>query len=69
MKMKIVKILPKSQRAKNRVNEHGDQMELIFDRKEAFLVESINYTWRNSNDEFERWKGWFTKEEAAWENI
>lgn len=60
-----VRILPKSQRAKNRVHEHGDIMllkELIPQAK--FLVESLEDTWHGS-----RWSGWFTFKEADYEEV
>lgn len=57
-----VKIVATSQRAKNRVHEHGEIMELIEDRPDKFLVRSLEKTW-NKNTDF--WMGWFDRENEA----
>jgi hypothetical protein len=58
-----VKIVPKSKRAKERIQVHGAVMVLVDDKTTAFLVESEGDTWRG-----EKWKGWFRYEdEADWE--
>jgi len=63
-----VKIIPKVQRAKNRVNEHGEVMKLHneskFQGQPAILVESLGDTWRG-----EKWKGWFTADEIEFEKL
>ena len=64
--MKKVKIIPIAQRAKNRVREHGEVMELLteatYQSQRAILVKSLGLTWRN-----QRWLGWIDREEADWE--
>lgn len=57
-----IKVVPTSRRAKNRVNEHGEIMELIEERPDKFLVKSLNKTW-NKNTDF--WMGWFNRENEA----
>jgi len=64
----LIKIIPKSQRAKNRVREHGEIMEKIpdatnstFRGEKAHLLKSIK-----ENDE---WVGWITYEEASFEVV
>lgn len=56
-----IKIIPLSQRAKNRVKEHGEIMELITISNDKILVKSLNKTWNNNTD---HWSGWFTNKEA-----
>ena len=58
-----ITILPKSQRAKNRIKEHGSKMILIKELKNKILVQSIEKTWRN-----QFWLGWFDNEEADFLN-
>jgi hypothetical protein len=65
IKMKM-KIIPKSQRAKNSVREHGEIMEVeignsIFQGKEAHLLKSIK-----PNDD---WWGWLTVDDADFEIV
>lgn len=57
-----VKIIPTSQRAKNRIHEHGEIMELIEDHPGKFLVRSLKKTW-NKNTDF--WMGWFNRDKEA----
>jgi hypothetical protein len=57
-----IKIIPKNQRAKNRINEHGDIM-IIIDKKIingnlSILCKSLNKTFHN-----DFWLGWFTENE------
>jgi hypothetical protein len=60
-----VKILPKSQRAKNRVREHGEVMLLRrLHPNDRFLVESLGNTWNGTT-----WAGWFRFEEASYEEV
>lgn len=61
--MSKVRIIPKSQRAQNRINEHGEIMILLIPGQK-FLVESVGNTWQGS-----RWLGWFTNDEAEFERI
>jgi hypothetical protein len=56
-----VKIIPKSQRAKNRVREHGEEMDLLDDQGEKFLVESLDHDYCCGQS----WKGWFVKDSEA----
>jgi hypothetical protein len=68
-----VRILPKSQRAKNRVREHGEVMSLhsedLRNGRKHILVESVNDTW-NLNDKVKtHWMGWFDESEADWEMV
>ena len=57
--MNLVKIIPITQRAKNRVKEHGSEMTLLKDLQTKFLVRSLGPT-----SQGERWIGWFTTQEA-----
>jgi len=58
--MSKVRILPKTQRAKNRVHEHGEVMILKNTNPNGgSYVESLRNTWQG-----EKWAGWFKKEEA-----
>jgi len=55
-----VKIIPKTQRAKNRVREHGDVFELVKSTGDEVLLQSKGKTWRSSpNSKPEHWLGWF----------
>lgn len=67
--MTKVKIIPKSQRAKNRVNEHGEQMELLTSNGESFMVRSLQDTFKYREGVFGKWVGTLSKEEAEWEEI
>ena len=63
MKMKTIHIIPISKRAKDRVQSHGEIMEVVrhltFNNVPAVLVRSLNPTSFNN----EKWLGWFTKDE------
>ena len=63
-----IKIIPKCQRARNRIREHGEIMTLLgegmFRSQSAILVESLDKTWSG-----EKWGGWFTSEEVSFEKI
>lgn len=61
---KLVKIIPKSKRAKTRVKEPGPIMRAIKENAHNIMVESLEQTWQGTT-----WLGWFTKEEAGWEEI
>lgn len=52
-------LIPTSQRAKNRINEHGPEMLLLKEEDDKFLVQSLEDTFKG-----EKWMGWFTKEEC-----
>jgi hypothetical protein len=62
--MKII-IKPKSKRAKERVKQHGSEMELVrhdnFRGEQAVLVQSVDRTCGNKH-----WHGWFRTSEASW---
>lgn len=62
-----VKIIPKTQRAKNRVNEHGEIMQVLREDtpqctngQKAIFCESEDST---------RWQGWFTFDEVDIEKL
>lgn len=55
----LVLVCPKSRRAKTRINEHGAIMKLLQVEPDKSLLESLGDSWRG-----EKWKGWFTDEEA-----
>jgi len=63
------KIIPKCQRAKNRVNEHGEVMKMVREENGKALFESLNETFRLNADHMILWGGWFTTEEASWELV
>lgn len=67
--MKHVEITPKSQRARNRVNEHGNIMLVLqegqYEGTRAVLLESLNRTW-GKGDFKSPWVGWITEKEADW---
>jgi len=69
--MNLVKILPKSQRATNRVHEHGEVMQFIrrdtIDGHKAILVKSLDKTWTLKPGIKEVWGGWFKDTEADFE--
>lgn len=67
--MKLVKIMPISKRAKNRVKEHGGIMEILVDKANSFMVRSVNDSWKYPNGETGKWLGTFTKLEAQWEEV
>jgi hypothetical protein len=67
--MKLIKIIPKSQRAKNRVREHGVTMELLLDRGDSFIVRSVEDTFKSQDATMSKWIGTFKEEEAAWEEV
>jgi len=62
----MVKIIPKTKRAKNRVKEHGDlfvlKKESTFQGEKAILVE----TNKLDKDGFPVWFGWFKQSECEW---
>ena len=60
----LVRIEPKSLRAKTRVREHGEYMQLLKFEWNRFLVISQGKTWRG-----ETWMGWFTLDEADYEEV
>jgi hypothetical protein len=61
--MKTITIIPTSKRAKDRVNSHGEVMELVrrrtFNNVPAVLVRSLE----NTSFGNEPWLGWFTEDE------
>lgn len=63
-----VRVLPKTQRARNRVSEHGKVMELVkrgqYQGQDACLLLSIRDTLCG-----EKWMGWLTTDEADVEDI
>lgn len=67
--MKLVKLIPKSNRAKNRIKEHGQTMEILLDKSDSFMVRSVNETWMYQDGTKGRWLGTFGKEEAAYEEV
>jgi len=64
-----VTITPKSQRAKNRVAEHGAVMKLeeegSWEGQTAIRVRSIKETWGSAGRK-QKWVGWLTVDEADW---
>lgn len=64
--MKKVRIKPKTQWAKNRVNEHGEIFEYIEVKNKCLLAKSLGKTW---NKNTEHWMGWFTRTCADWEGV
>lgn len=65
--MNLVKIIHKSKRAKTRVKEHGEIMELLMDKGDTFLVRSLEDTFVYREGVTGKWVGTFSKEEAEWE--
>ena len=65
--MQRVKIIPTSKRAKDRVNSHGEIMELIrvgtYNNIPAILVRSLDKTSFGHAE----WLGWFTLNEMNYE--
>ncbi len=59
-----IKIIPTSNRAKNRVKEHGEVMRLVQELPDRILCESLEHTW---NDRY--WLGWFNDNECNWEVV
>lgn len=65
-----VKLLPKSQRAKNRIQEHGEIMLLKKQKMDgSFYVESLNKSFKLCEGMAITWAGWFKKEEAEFKFI
>jgi hypothetical protein len=62
----LIKIIPTSKRAKERIRQHGETMELIkedaFRGEPAICVKSLDKTSRGYH-----WHGWFTNKEATFE--
>jgi hypothetical protein len=67
--MKLVKLTPKCQRAKNRVKEHGETMEILLDFPDKVMVRSLNDTWTYPDGSKGKWVGTLRKEEAEWEEM
>lgn len=67
--MGLVKIIPKSQQAKDTVKEHGETYEILLDKSDSFMVRSLQDTWKYREGVFGRWLGTFAKEEASWEEV
>lgn len=65
--MKLIKIVPKSQGAANRIKEHGEYMEILLDEQNSFMVRSLEATFKYREGVFGKWIGTFTTEEAVWE--
>lgn len=63
--MLIVTIIPKTQRAKNRCKEHGENFEVLEQKDGRILVKSLQKSFRNKDD-MEHWMGWFSKLDAIW---
>ena len=70
--MKQVIIIPKSKRASNRINEHGEIMHVLkeghYDGERAILLESLDRTW-GKGDFKTMWTGWITESEAEWKEV
>ncbi len=64
--MQLIKLTPKSQRAKNRVKEHGDIFELLVDKGDSVIVRSLEDTFKYREGVVGRWVGTITKDEAEW---
>jgi hypothetical protein len=74
MGMKTVKITPISQRAKNRVKEHGEVFEVLgadekteLDKLDKIVVRSLGDTFKYREGMVGKWVGTITREEAGWE--
>jgi len=65
--MKLVKIIPKCKRAKNRVKEHGEVMDLLGCNDKDFTVRSLKETFKYRENLVGTWVGTFTEEEADYE--
>ena len=64
----FIKIIPKSQRAKNRVKEHGEVMQKMPDAtNSSFRGEKAHLL--HSLKEGDDWFGWITISEADFEEI
>jgi hypothetical protein len=61
MEMKKVKVIPRAKRAKERVAQHGEVMELVKIKGDRFLVKSLKPTMKGN----EHWLGWFQLEVEA----
>lgn len=57
-----IKIIAISKRAKNRVREHGEIMQVLAKNSNRILVKSMNKTWNNNT---EHWLGWFHESDIA----
>ena len=70
--MRLVKIIPKSQRAIDLANKHGEIVELLLiDKDNRFMVRSLQETFKHELGEsvFGKWIGSFKEEEATWEEV
>lgn len=63
--MEFIKLIPKTQRAKNRVREHGDTFKVLrrskaqcFGGRDSIFVEADD-----------GWSGWFCIEEENWQEL
>lgn len=61
--MQKIKLIPLKQRARNRVQEHGNVFNVRQELEGKIYVECICPQHIHSS----RWFGWFTSEEALWE--
>ena len=60
-----IQITPITQRAKNRVHEHGSIFKLLRTQENGtILVEYLEKTWHG-----QLWLGWFTKNEMTFEEV
>jgi len=64
-----VKIIPKCQRAKNRIREHGEIMLLRRNDGHRVLFDSLNKTYLFADGVKVQWTGWFTTEEASFVRV
>ena len=63
-RLRRVRIIPKSRRAKNRVREHGEEFLADLSKcnyPDSILLLSLGNTWRG-----EQWLGWLSSQEADW---
>ena len=67
--MKLVKLIPISQRAKDLVELHGDTYEILVDKLESVMLRSLNETHTYREGVVGKWVGTFTKEEASYEEV
>lgn len=61
--MVLIKLIPKSQRANDRITQHGNIMALIACYPGKILVESLGEGWNGNNEYF---KEWYTEQECDW---
>ena len=63
-----IKLFPKTHKAKNRINEHGDIMELLHKNPydKTILVKSLNHTFNGLTGK-EHWMGWFHEDDVNYE--